>query len=126
MDLRACVAVLETEVRILREEITHINAHIASVLTSLQALQRAISNLQDIAFDVVEDGLDPDLGDATAAEQNAKEDSDGNANASDDHSGAASDRANSEDGGDDGGDNGVDDATFDVFNQNDRIKRRRG
>ncbi|KAG5544871.1 hypothetical protein RHGRI_017360 [Rhododendron griersonianum] len=117
-DLRARVAVLETEVRILQEEIAHINAHIASVLTSLQALRRAVSNLQDMAFDAMDDGLDPKIGDAAATEQNADDYSDGNPNASDDRSDAAndaSDGADSGDGGDGGGDNEVDDAAFDVF-----------
>ncbi|KAG5524029.1 hypothetical protein RHGRI_030887 [Rhododendron griersonianum] len=102
-DLRARVAVLETKVRILREEIVHISVHIASVLTSLQALRRAVSNLQDMAFDAADDGLDLEFGDAAAAEQNADEDSDGNLNASDDRSDAANDGADSGDGGDGGG-----------------------
>ncbi|KAF7117132.1 hypothetical protein RHSIM_RhsimUnG0002900 [Rhododendron simsii] len=117
-DVRAWVAIFETEVRILREEIAHINAHIASLLTSLQTLQRAVSNLQDMAFDTVDDDLDPEFGGAAAVEQNV-DDSDRNLNASDDRLDAAndaSDGANSRDEGEDGEGNEVDDAAFDVFN----------
>lgn len=121
VDIRARVAILEMEVRSLQEDIGHINAHIALLVASLQTLWRVVSNLQDMAFDGVDDDLDSEFGGAAAAEQNA-EDSDRNPNALDNRSDATnddSDVANSGDGGKDCWGNEVDDTAFDVFNHAD-------
>lgn len=104
---------------VFREEIEHLNGHIATLLSTICSLHRAITSLQDATFGAGIDDLDQEFGRGQEAE-GTKEDSDGNPNASDDRSNVANDAthgANSGDGSD-GGDEVGDDA-FAVFNNAD-------
>lgn len=79
--------------------------------SSLQTLRRAVSNLQDIAFDAKDDGPNAKLGGKVTVDEESSEDP----NALDDHSDAANDASDGSSPEDDGK-NEVDDADFDVFN----------
>ncbi|KAI8535475.1 hypothetical protein RHMOL_Rhmol10G0177300 [Rhododendron molle] len=79
--------------------------------SSLQTLQRAVLNLQDVAFDTKDDGPNANL----RGKVTANEESSGDPNASDDHSDAANDASDGSSPRDDGK-NEVDDAEFNVFN----------
>lgn len=105
-----CMASLEAEVASLRRSHCALVPHFF-LRSSLQTLRRAVSNLRDIAFDAKDDGPNIKL----KGKVTANEESNGDPNASDDHSDATNDASDGSSPGDDGK-NEVDDANFDVFN----------
>ncbi|KAI8559796.1 hypothetical protein RHMOL_Rhmol04G0202500 [Rhododendron molle] len=84
--LAARVVSLEAEMAFYREEIEQLNAQIARLISTIRTLRRAVSNLQDIVFNQMDDKYAPEhLSDDTT------EDSEGNPNGSDDRSNGAND-----------------------------------
>ncbi|KAI8547433.1 hypothetical protein RHMOL_Rhmol07G0195000 [Rhododendron molle] len=53
---------LEAEMAALRQEIEHLNGHIATLLSTICSLRRAITSLQDAAFEAENDNLDLEFG----------------------------------------------------------------
>lgn len=108
---------LEAEMGVFHEEIEHLNGHIATLFSTIRSLRRAISNLQDAAFEAGNDELDPEFRGGQEAE-GTEEDSDVNPNASDDRSNAANDASDGANlGSGDDGRNEVDDDAFAVFDR---------
>lgn len=89
------VIAFETEMRSLRQGIDFLTQQIITFLSTIRFLRRAISNLQDAAFDVQENELDPKF-----KEKLESSDSDGNPNSLDDHSDSANDATNGAHSGD--------------------------
>lgn len=97
ISLIARVITLEAEMAFFREEIDRLNHHIATLVSTIRTIRRAISNLQDVAVDAQDDELDPEFAEQRESNDTA-EDSEGNLNGSDDRSddvNDASDGANS-------------------------------
>ncbi|KAI8535337.1 hypothetical protein RHMOL_Rhmol10G0166500 [Rhododendron molle] len=89
-DLAACMASLEAEMGFYHEEIEQLNAQIARLISTIWTLRHVVSNLQDFAFDQLDDKHDPEYVPERGSD-NTVEDSEGNSNGSDDHSDGAND-----------------------------------
>ncbi|KAI8572091.1 hypothetical protein RHMOL_Rhmol01G0171800 [Rhododendron molle] len=70
------------------------------MISTIRTLRRAVSNLQDLAFDAQHDKHDPDFVPERESDDTVK-DSKGNPNGSDDHSHGANDASDGADSGDD-------------------------
>ncbi|KAI8572157.1 hypothetical protein RHMOL_Rhmol01G0176500 [Rhododendron molle] len=89
-DLTERVASLEAEMAFYRREIEQLNEQIARLISTIRTLRRAVSNLQDFAFNQLDDKDDPESASGRESDETA-EDSEGNPNGSDDRSDGASD-----------------------------------
>ncbi|KAI8549113.1 hypothetical protein RHMOL_Rhmol06G0001000 [Rhododendron molle] len=88
-DLAARVVSLEAEMAFYRGEIEQLNEQIARLISTIRTLRRAVSNLQDFAFDRLDNKHDPEYAPERESDETA-EDSEGNPNGSDDRSNGAS------------------------------------
>ncbi|KAI8558946.1 hypothetical protein RHMOL_Rhmol04G0135900 [Rhododendron molle] len=89
-DLVARVESLDPEMSFYRREIEALNQQIGRLIGTIRTLHRAVSNLQDFAFDQLDDKEDSDSVLGRESDETA-EDSEGNPNGSDDRSDGASD-----------------------------------
>lgn len=90
MNLVKRVITFEAEMAFFRKEIDRLNHHVATLVSTIRTLRRTISNLQDVAFDALDDELDPEFAEERKFESTA-EDSEGNPNKLDNHSNDAND-----------------------------------
>ncbi|KAI8538385.1 hypothetical protein RHMOL_Rhmol09G0098900 [Rhododendron molle] len=89
-DLAARVASLEAEMGFYRGEIEELNHQIARLISPIWTLRCAVSNLQDFAFDQMDDKHDPEYTPGRESDETV-EDSEGNPNGSDDRLDGAND-----------------------------------
>ncbi|KAG5548768.1 hypothetical protein RHGRI_014202 [Rhododendron griersonianum] len=84
------VASLEAEMGFYCEEIEQLNAQIVRLISTIRTLRRAVSSLQDFAFDQVDDKHDPEYAPGRESDETANDVS-GDPNGSDDRSDGAND-----------------------------------
>lgn len=88
--LVARVISLEAEMAFYHEEIEELNRQIARLISTICILRRAVSNLQDVAFDQLDDKHDPEYVPECESDDTA-EDSAGNPSGFDNRSDGAND-----------------------------------